>query len=592
MYLKCNRRIKDGKEHRYWSIMENRRCAGGRVVQRPVLYLGEINNSQREAWIRSIEVFDEDHGRQEKLALFAADRAAPPSLVQSVQVRLWEFVLTRPRQWGGCWLFRQLWEQLGLEEFWRQRLGCSREGTDWEHVLEVLCAYRLISPGSEWRLHRHWYAHSAMGELLGEDDALAAKDTLYRCLDLLLAHKRALFDHLTARWRDLFGVKFEVLLYDLTSTYFESEPPEGETDKRRFGYSRDKRPDCVQVVIALVVTPEGFPLAYEVMAGNTSDKTTLRGFLQKIQDQYGKAERIWVMDRGIPTEEVLAQMRGSVPPIHYLVGTPKGRLTRLEKALAERPWEKVHAGVDVKLLPQEGELYVLAQSRDRVSKERAMRRRQLKALWRRLKTLQAMELSPKELLLKLGEARGKYRMAWRLIDFEIPEPGTKQEANFRFALNRPKLRQARRREGRYLLRSNLCGSDPALLWQLYMLLTQIEEAFKNLKGDLAIRPIFHQREQRIEAHIMVAFLAYCLQVTLRHRLRLHAPGLTPRAVLEKFATIQMLDAHFPTTDDRWLIFARYTQPEKDHRLLLAKLGLQLPPQRPPRITAKGDLATA
>lgn len=591
MYLKCNRRIKDGKVHRYWSIMENRRCAGGGVVQRPVLYLGEINDSQREAWIRSIEVFDEDHGRQEKLALFAADRPAPPSLVASVQVRLSEFVLTRPRQWGGCWLFRQLWEQLGLEEFWRQRLGYSREGTDWEHVLEVLCAYRLISPGSEWRLHRHWYAHSAMGDLLGEDEALAAKDTLYRCLDLLLAHKRALFDHLSARWRDLFGVKFQVLLYDLTSTYFESDPPEDESSKRRFGYSRDKRPDCVQVVIALVITPEGFPLAYEVMAGNTSDKTTLRGFLQKIQDQYGKAERIWVMDRGIPTEEVLAEMRGSVPPIHYLVGTPKGRLTRLEKALAERPWEKVHAGVDVKLLPQEGELYVLAQSRDRVSKERAMRRRQLKALWRRLQVLQVMEVSHKELLLKLGEARGKYRMAWRLIDFEIPEPGAKQEANFRFALNRLKLRQVRRREGRYLLRSNLCESAPALLWQLYMLLTQIEEAFKNLKGDLAIRPIFHQREQRIEAHIMVAFLAYCLQVTLRHRLRVHAPGLTARAVLEKFATIQMLDAHFPTTDDRWLIFARYTQPEKDHRLLLAKLGLQLPPQRPPRISAKGELAT-
>lgn len=589
MYLKCNRRIKDGKEHRYWSIMENRRCAGGRVVQRPVLYLGEINDSQREAWIRSIEVFDEDHGRQEKLALFAADRPAPPSLVQSVQVRLCEFVLTRPRQWGGCWLFRQLWEELGLEEFWRQRLGCSREGTDWEHVLEVLCAYRLISPGSEWRLHRHWYAHSAMSDLLGEDDALAAKDTLYRCLDLLLAHQRALFDHLTARWRDLFGVKFQVLLYDLTSTYFESDPPEDEKSKRRFGYSRDKRPDCVQVVIALVVTPEGFPLAYEVMAGNTADKTTLRGFLQKIQDQYGKAERIWVMDRGIPTEEVLAEMRGSVPPIHYLVGTPKGRLTRLEKALAQRPWEKVHAGVEVKLLPQEGELYVLAQSRDRVSKERAMRRRQLKALWRRLQVLQVMEVSPQELLLKLGEARGKYRMAWRLIDFELPESGATQGATFRFVLNRHKLRQVRRREGRYLLRSNLCGSDPALLWQLYMLLTQIEEAFKNLKGDLAIRPIFHQREQRIEAHIMVAFLAYCLQVTLRHRLRMHAPGLTPRAVLEKFATIQMLDAHFPTTDDRWLIFARYTQPEKDHRLLLAKLGLQLPPQRPPRITAKGEL---
>jgi len=269
MYLKCNRRIKDGKEHRYWSIMENRRCAGGRVVQRPVLYLGEINDSQREAWIRSIEVFDEDHGRQEKLALFASDREVPAGVAEGVQVRLSEFVLKRPRQWGACWLFSQLWEELGLREFWQERLGVSREGTDWEHVLQLLSANRLIAPGSEWHLHRHWYAHSAMGDLLGEDDTLGAKDTLYRCLDLLLAHKQALFDHLSARWQDLFGAKFDVLLYDLTSTYFESDPPEEQDGKRRFGYSRDKRPDCVQVVIALIVTPEGFPLAYEVLPGNT-----------------------------------------------------------------------------------------------------------------------------------------------------------------------------------------------------------------------------------------------------------------------------------------------------------------------------------
>jgi transposase len=501
-------------------------------------------------------------------------------------------VLARPRQWGACWLFGELWEQLGLREFWRKRLGRSREGTDWEHVLEVLAAYRLIEPGSEWRLHRHWYAHSAMGDLLGEDDALAAKDTLYRCLDRLLEHKRALFDHLTARWRDLFGVKFEVLLYDLTSTYFESDPPENEEDKRRFGYSRDKRGDCVQVVIALIVTPEGFPIAYEVLPGNTADKSTLKGFLKKIEEQYGKADRIWVMDRGIPTEDVLTEMRGSEPPIYYLVGTPKGRLNKLEKALAERPWEQVRDGVEVKLLPQDKELYVFAQSRDRIAKERSMRCRQLKALWRRLKQLQTMKLCAKDLLLKLGEARGRYRAAWRLIDFALPEADgkSKEPATFTFALNRQKLRQVRRREGRYLLRSNLIHRDPGLLWAAYMQLTQIEEAFKNLKGDLSIRPIFHQLEHRIEAHIMVAFLAYCLHVTLRHRLRVHAPGLTPRAALEKFATITMLDAHFPTTDGRWLRFARYTQPEKDHRLLLEKLGLQLPEQSPPRITSTRQIA--
>jgi len=586
MYLKCNRRRKDGKEHRYWSIVESRRCAGGRVVQRPVLYLGEINDSQREAWIRSIEVFDEDRGRQGKLALFSSDREIPDSVADGIGVRLSQFALKRPRQWGACWLFTELWGQLGLREFWAEKLGRSREGTEWERVLEVLVANRLIDPGSEWRLHRHWYANSAMGDLLGEDDALAAKDTLYRCLDKLAEHKRALFGHLSERWRDLFGVKFEVLLYDLTSTYFESPPPEDPNDKRRFGYSRDKRPDCAQVVIALIVTPEGFPLSYEVLPGNTADKTTLRAFLDKIEEAYGKAERVWVMDRGIPTEEVLAQMRASEPPVHYLVGTPKGRLGKLEKDLASRPWEQVREGVEVKLLPREGELYVFAQSRDRVNKERSMRRRQLKKLWKRLHELRGMQCGRDELLIKLGQAKAASPSAWRLVQVEVGERG-----ELAFALRRQKLREAIRREGRYLLRSNLSDKDPARLWGLYMMLAQIEEAFKNLKGDLAIRPIHHQTESRIEAHIFVAFLAYCLHVTLRHRLRGSAPGITPRAALEKLGTIQMLDAYFPTTDGRWLVFARYTQPEKDHRLLIDCLGLTLPAQRPPRITSGHDIAS-
>jgi len=409
MFLRSTKRWKDGKAHYYWSLVENRRCRGGRVVQQTVLYLGEINDSQKEQWIRAIEVFDEDEGGSHQMKLFAAERPMPENLPEGVQVRLKEFELHRPRQWGGCWLFREVWQQLGLDVFWRDRLGISREGTNWEHVLEVLSCYRLLDPGSEWRLHRVWFEQSALGDLLREDFSVAAKDTLYRCLDRLLEHKKALFSFLRERWSDLFGVKFEVLLYDLTSTYFESDPPQDETDLRRFGYSRDKRSDCVQVVIALVVTPEGFPLAYEVLAGNTADKTTLRGFLEKIASQYGQAQRIWVMDRGIPTEEVLAEMRRSVPPVHYLVGTPKGRLTKLEAELADLPWASVRAGVAVKLLPRDGELYVFARSQDRVHKERAMRQRQLKALWKRLHQLHGMELSARDLLLKLGEARGKRR---------------------------------------------------------------------------------------------------------------------------------------------------------------------------------------
>ena len=329
------------------------------------------------------------------------------------------------------------------------------------------------------------------------------------------------------------------------------------------------------------MTPEGFPLAYEVLPGNTADCTTLRGMLGRIEAQYGKAERIWVMDRGIPTEAVLAEMRAADPPVSYLVGTPKGRLSKLEKELLTLPWQAVREGVTVKLLPQEQELYVLARSHARVHKERAMRRRKLKWLWARLQQIAAMDLDREELLMKLGAARGKARAAWRLVDVEV-DP---DRAAFSFALNRKKLRQVRRREGRYLLRTNLCGKDPAHLWQFYIQLVEVEAAFKTMKDDLQLRPIYHQLEHRIEAHIFVAFLAYCLHVTLRARLKPLAPGLTPRAVLDKLASVQMLDVCFPTTDGRTLILTRHTELSADQKLLVKQLKLDLPPQPPPRITA-------
>ena len=487
MYLRCNRRFKDGKEHCYWNIVEAKRCSDGRVVQRQVLYLGEINDSQREGWCRVIEAFDEDTQRHRQLALFPAEREVPEHAKgYGVKVRLDAIQLHRPRQWGACWLACQLYEQLGLDHFWQARLPDSREGTCWHQILQTLVVYRLIDPGSEWRLHRLWFEQSAMGDLLGAGYSLVEKNALYRCLDKVLPHKRALFDHLTQRWQDLFGVRFDILLYDLTSTYFESPLPEDEKDKRRYGYSRDKRPDCVQVVIALVVTPEGFPIAYEVLPGNTADKTTLKLSLQRIETQYGRAERIWVMDRGIPTEEVLEEMRAADPPVYYLVGTPKGRLTKLERDLLPLPWQAARPGVQVKLLPQEQELYVLAESRDRIHKERAMRQRQLKRLVKRLKQLQQMKINDtRQLLLKLGEAKGRYRAAWRLIDLLLPqESDTKAQPEafaatsdptaqplFSFRLNRQKLRAVRRREGRYLLRTNLCGRDPEDLWQFYIQLT-------------------------------------------------------------------------------------------------------------------------
>jgi transposase len=554
-----------------------------------VLYLGEINDSQHAAWCRVIETLDEDNQRYRQLALFPADRGVPEHAKgYGVQVRLDAMQLHRPRQWGACWLAYELYEQLDLDRFWAARLPDSRQGTSWRHILQTLVCYRLIDPGSEWRLHRLWFEQSAMGDLLGEDYSLVEKNALYRCLDKLIEHKQALFSHLRQRWQDLFGAKFDILLYDLTSTYFECDPPENKEDKRRFGHSRDKRKDCVQVVIALVVTPDGFPLGYEVLAGNTRDSTTLRSFLKKIEEQYGKAERIWVMDRGIPTDEVLAEMRQSDPPIYYLVGTPKGQLTKLEKALLKLPWQAVREGVDVKLLSKENELYVLAKSHARILKERGIRRRKLRWLLARLKEISKMELQRDELLMKLGAARANVPAAWRLVAVKVAPEG----AAFSYSLNRKKLRKVWRREGRYLLRTNLSGRDPAQLWQFYIQLVEVEAAFKNLKDDLQLRPIYHQLINRIEAHIFVAFLAYCLHITLRARLRPLASGLTPRAVLDKFAAIQMLDVHFPTTDRRTLILSRYTELNADQKLLVKQLKLDLPVQPRPRITAGGQIAQA
>src|ERR1043166_4464189 len=581
MFLRSTARNKNGKEHRYWSLVENKRLGDGRVVQRHVLYLGEINSSQELAWRKSIEVFAPDSPRPTTVALFAEDRCPPISSDPSiVRLRLSQLRLCRPRQWGACWLALHLWRDLQLDAFWAERLAPSRKGTRWDWVLTVLVVYRLIAPGSEWRLHREWFEKSALADLLDADFSLADSHKLYECHDRLMCHKQALFDHLVDRWRDLFNASFDVLLYDLTSTYFESDPPFAEGDKRQFGYSRDRRSDCVQVVIALIVTTEGFPLAYEVLAGDTSDRTTLRDFLQKIEKQYGKARRIWVMDRGIPTEKVLEEMRASDPPVHYLVGTPKGRLSKLEKALLEQSWQKARPGVEVKLLPREGELYVLAKSADRVSKERAMRRRQLKWLWSRLGQLSEMELTREELLMKLGAARQKTPSGWRLVKVEVAE----DKASFTYALNKEKLRIMRRREGRYLLRTNLTESDPTKLWTWYVQLVAVEQAFKHLKGDLSIRPIYHQDQARIEAHIFVSFLAYCLHVTLGRRLRELAAGLTVRSALEKFGAVQMIDVHVPTTDGRELMLTRYTQPEAELRLLLEKLKLELPSQPQPKIS--------
>lgn len=589
MFLRAKVRKKDGKEHRYWTIVENRRASNGRVVQRDVLYLGELNDAQHAGWVRAIDVVCDDEPGTSQMVLFPDDRAQIPATQHEViRVRLSDLELRAPRQWGGCWLGLHLWDYLDLDRFWTGLLRPSRKGTDWLNLLKSLVVYRLVDPGSEYRFHREWFLHSAMADLLGESFALAQKDKPYRCLDRLVEHKEALFGFLHERWGELFGATFDVLLYDLTSTYFECTPadPASQT-KKRFGYSRDHRPDCVQVVVALVVTPEGFPLAYEVLAGNTTDNTTLEQFLERIEKQYGKARRTWMMDRGIPTEETLERMRDR--GINYLVGTPKGRLTRLEKELIKRPWSRARESVSVKLLDTDEDLYVFVESHDRVWKERSMRRRRLKRLWARLKELIGRpQLKRDALLMALGVARKEAGRAWNLVEIITPREGEPVSSRtFGFRLDRDALRKARRREGRYLLRSNLRGSAPEMLWENYMLLTRIEQAFKDLKGDLGLRPIWHQLDHRIEAHIFVCFLAYALHVTLRNIARGAADGLTTHAIVKKLSSIQMIDVHLPTTDGREVVLSRYTQPDKDVSVLLARMGLALPPQSPPRVYGNG-----
>jgi transposase len=585
MFLRYNTRKKDGKEHRYWSVVENRRLRFGHTTQRTVLYLGEINDTQQSAWRKSLEVFNEIDQLTEQICLFPEDRDIPPEVLNGLKVKLSELRLERPRVFGDCWLGCRLWDELHLEEFWRQHLPSGKVQVPWYKVLELLTVRQLVAPGSKWHLHRRWFLCSAMDQLLEEDFAVAAKNRLYECLDRIDQHRAALFTHLQARWKDLFGASYDLLLYDLTSTYFEGEME--QAPKAKHGYSRDKRSDCRQVVIAVVLSAEGFPLAYEIMPGNTNDRTTLKLFLQKIQTQYGQARRIWVMDRGIPTEETLQDMRQSDPPVGYLVGTPRGRWDQFKAELEKVPWQKLRDTVEVKLLAQAQEVYVLAKSEGRRQKETAIRRRKLARLLRTLRVLRRTRGRPWKrdtLLHKLGAAHKEAGKAWGFVKITVPK--ARQPVNrdtFQFEVLKDKLKDAQQRDGHYLLRGFGAGDQAGPLWERYMQLSEIESAFRTLKSELQLRPIRHHVELRIEAHILVCFLAYCLSVTLRKRLQVHAPGLTSRAVLETLSGILMLDVRVPLADGRELVMPRYTQPEAEHRLVLEKLGWDLPPQPPPRI---------
>ena len=594
MFLRFNTRKKDGKTHRYWSVVENRRLRAGQTTQRTVLYLGEINDTQQAAWRKSLDALNEATQLTEQICLFPEDRAIPADVLNGLQVKLSELTLHHPRAFGDCWLGCRLWDELQLGPFWRERLPEGKAQVPWFKVLELLAVRQLVAPGSKWHLHRRWFLSSAMDQLLGEDFALAAKNRLYECLDRIEAHRIALFTHLQARWKDLFGASYDLLLYDLTSVYFEGQME--RAPKAQHGYSRDKRPDCRQVVVAVVLSAEGFPLAYEIMPGNTSDKTTLRLFLQKIEAQYGKARRIWIMDRGIPTEEVLKEMRDGDPPVSYLVGAPRARWKQFQDEFEKSPWQKLSGTVVGKLLAHEEEIFVLVQSPERRTKEVAIRRRKLARLLRTLRALRRPRQRPWKrdtLLHKLGAAHQTAGGAWRFVKLTLPGPRQPVDPDtFKFELLKDKLKEAQARDGYTLLRAFRAGDQAAGLWARYLQLGEIEAAFKTLKSDLHLRPIRHHVQLRIEGHILVCFLAYCLQVTLRKRLEAHAPGLTPREVLETLSGLLMLDVHLPLADGRKLVLSRYTQPEPEQQLVLEKVGWNLPPQPPPRICSAQVSAVA
>jgi len=580
MYLKTHRRKKNGKVNEYYSIVEKRKVANECYVQKTVLYLGEISDSQKKSWNKSIKVLNEQNQPVHKTLFALHNDVDICENIDAIPLRLSEIKLQKPRAFGDCWLGCEIWDQLELDTFWSSRIDTSKSPVAYSKVLKLLSVNRLIKPGSEFYVHHHWFDQTAMDFLLDSDFQVAEKNRLYRCLDRILPYKEELCQHLKKQWETMFKLQYDVLLYDLTSTYFEGLCK--RNPKAKFGHSKDKRSDCRQVLVALVVTPEGFPINYEVLAGNTAEKTTLTDLMAKIENMYGKARRVWLMDRGIPTEQSLAAMRES--GIDYLVGTPRKLLDEFESELIDKDWREVNESVYVKHIEREGECYVLALSKSRMAKERAIRKRKLRRYLDGLTKLQKNYRDRDRFMKRLGVLQHEAGSCRHCVDLQLPAQGKRiSKKNFSFIFNHQKYRGMIYRDGMYFLRTNQTSKEAVELWQQYMLQCNVEQAFKELKSDLGIRPVYHHKEERVDAHIFVAFLSYCLQATLRQKLRTDASGLTSQAVLETLSRIQLLNVSIPTQDGRTLQMQRYTEPELEHKLILEKLNLTLPPQSPPKI---------
>jgi len=589
MFLRPNYRSKDGKGHTYWSLVETVRTPDG-PRQKTLCYLGELNGSAQTRWLKTIEVFNEQ-GEAQQLKLFPSHVEAPADDPQVARVLLNKVRLERTRQFGACYLGLELWKRLDLDRFFEQALDRAPADVPWSRIAALLAINRLCAPGSELAVEQRWYPATALDDLLGIEEGKINDTRLYRCLDRMLPYKTKLERHLKDRYGTLFGAEFDVLLYDLTSTYVEGAAEDNPMMRR--GYSRDHRPDCEQMVIALIVNGEGFPFSYETFDGNRADVSTLETILRMVERKYGKARRIWVFDRGIVSEENLAAIRKRGG--QYLVGTPRRQMKQFEAELLKEDWTQVRPEVEVKkvAIPQGEETYILCRTAGRREKEQAIRKRFCSrmetALQQLQKTIATGKLKDRNRMeRRLGKIQARNPSVSDLYEISMRETSEGVRLLWQMREDRRHWREAR--EGAYLLRTNLSAETPEELWLKYMQLTEAEASFRALKSELAVRPLFHQKEPRVKAHVMVAFLGYALWVTLKHLLK-RRPALVPKPSVSGVDNVQPLspqkalvllsnlhsgDIVLPTTDGREIRLRRVTEPTAEQKSCLHQLGISLP----------------
>src|ERR1700730_6116047 len=580
MFLRSNHRDKDGKDHTYWSLVETVRTPDG-PRQRTLCYLGELNSSAQARWLKTMEVFNEQ-GETQQLKLFPSHVEPPPGDPQIARVLLNKVRLERTRQFGSCFLGLELWKRLELDRFFEQAIDHEPADVPWSHVAALLAINRRCAPGSELAIEQRWYPSTALDDLLEIKEGKINDTRLYRCLDRILPHKRKLEQHLKQRYGELFGAEFDVLLYDLTSTYVEGAAEKNPMMRR--GYSRDHRPDCEQMVIALIVNSEGFPFSYETFDGNRADVSTMETMLSMVERKYGKARRIWVMDRGIVSEENLAAIRKRDG--QYLVGTPRSKLKQFEQELLKDDFEKIRPEVEVKQMriPGGEETYILCRTAGRKEKEKAIRSRFVAKIEKALTGLEQRIADGKlkdrgKMFMGLGRIQASHPQVADLYEMALKD--TQEGARLVWRQKPEQQQWLEAREGAYLLRTNLTADGAADLWKKYMQLTDVEAAFRTLKSELAIRPLFHQLERRVKAHVLLAFLGYALLVTLKHLLKRGGSEYSPANVLKRLAEVYSVDIVLPTLEGREIWLRRISKLDDEQQKILFQLQLPLPERLEP-----------